>query len=66
MSIVVCIHKYIRNGCIEIVTCTFKGAVFDAVRNNQLDHKILFMKEASILPFGTWREQRRRKSTLTE
>ena len=53
MSIVVCIHKYIRNGCIEIVTCTCKGVVFDAVRNNQLYHKILFMKEASILPFGT-------------
>jgi len=45
MSVAVCIHKYIRNGYIDTVTCTCTQTVFDAVRNNQLAHKTLLMKE---------------------
>jgi len=39
MSVAVGILKCIRNGYIDTVNCTFTQAVFDAVRNNQLDNK---------------------------
>ena len=59
MSVAVCIHKCIRNGYIDTVTCTCSQAVFYSVRNNHLDHKFLFMKQTSKLPFAIWREQGR-------
>jgi len=39
MSVTVCIHKCIRNGFIETVTCTCALVVIDVVRHNQLDNK---------------------------
>jgi len=34
MSVAVCIHKCIRNGCIETVTCAVAQDVFSVVRKN--------------------------------
>jgi hypothetical protein len=66
MSVAVCKHKFNRNDYINTITCTGIQVVFDAVRYKVFDHKILIMKETSILPFPTWREQGRRQSALTE
>ena len=60
MSVAVCTLKCIRNGYIDTLTCTCTQVVFDAVRNNLLNHKVLFVKETSILPFPAWREQGKR------
>jgi hypothetical protein len=67
MSVAVGIDKCIREGYVDTVACNVIPAVFVAVRNNQLNHKrFYFMKDTSIMPFPTWREQGRRESTLTE
>ena len=66
MSVAVYIHKTIRKGHLETVTCTCTRTVFDAVRKINLDHKSLFMKGTSKLTFPTWREQGRRECTLTD
>jgi hypothetical protein len=66
MSVAVCKHKCIGNRYIHTVTCTGTQAVFVAVRYKVLDNKILIIKETSILPFPTWREQGRRVRILME
>jgi len=49
MSVAVCSHLYIRNGCIKTVTCTCTQAACVAVRNNQLDHKsFVYKREVKI------------------
>jgi hypothetical protein len=53
MSVAVCKHNCIGNSYINTVTCTGTQGVFDAVRYKQIDHKVLFMKDKSILPFPT-------------
>ena len=43
----------------EEVSFNFTKAVFVAVRNNQLDHKGLLMKETTKMPVPAWREEGR-------
>jgi hypothetical protein len=52
MLVDVCIHKYIRNGCIKTVTCTCIQALFVAVRNNQMDHKSFVYERAVNIAFS--------------
>jgi len=67
MSAVLCIHKYIRNCYIEIVTCICTQAVFDAVRNNMFDHKIFFYeRDVNNAYIARTRKMRDRESTVTE
>jgi len=64
MSATVYIHKCIRNGCIETVTCTCIQALFDAVRNNLLDHKRFIYERDFSIVFILWRKRGRYESTL--
>jgi len=59
MSVAVCIRKCIRNGYIETVNCTCKQAVFDGVRNNQLNHKRFIYERDFNIAFSYIRERER-------
>jgi len=59
MSVAVCIHKYITNGYIQSVTCTVHRLCLMLSEIISWIAKVLLMKETSILPFATWREQGR-------
>jgi len=60
MSVAVCIHNVIANCYIETVTCTCTEAVFDAVRNNQLDNKTFIYEIGFNIVF--WYMTRTRKT----
>jgi len=66
MSVAVCIHKYITNRYIQSVTCTVHRLCLMLSEIISWNTKVLLIKNTSILPFATWREQGRRESTLTE
>jgi hypothetical protein len=61
MAVAVCVHKYIRNGYIEAVTCIVHRLCLMLLDINKWITNVLFMKEKSMLPFSTWREQGRRE-----
>jgi len=65
MSVAVSIHKCIRNGYIDAVTCTCTQVVFDAVRNNQLNNKSLIYERNINIAFSNMartRKTRKKKS----
>jgi len=51
-------HKTIRNGHLDTVTCTYKQIVFDAVRKINLDHGS-FIYENCLFLHGKNKEDKR-------
>jgi len=59
MSVTVCIHKCIRNGFIETVTCTCTLVVTDIVRHNQLGNKSFIYERGFNIAFTKMEKTRK-------
>ena len=69
MSVAVCIHKCIRNGYIETVTCILQRLCLLLSGISRWIIKFIYERDVNIA-FSTWRKQgrreRERESTLIE